>query len=369
MGPAMAINFGGFAVIVRNATLEGRFPGGVEAYAQQAPNGTFTSDGTICAVSFCVFDDASLWANKLVAGGLSDPAAASEDIAIVSGLGHLLTQSLWLKCGLRIGTDAGGASADVPLAWVIDEEPVTFSPPPGWRHTIFEVVSAHDLQQNYEVANVRQPDGTGVVIAYRHRINGRVLYVGRPSLGADDQRATYLRLQNELGRLLAMPISKSRENDLASLLDEAGALARASNDQAIEPIWVQGVAARLLGRWKLAAESLRKVTELNPSVLGAWLELTWALAKLDRLEEAEVSARRAVDIDGRSAPARGNLAGVLLQLGRPEEALPEITLAVELDPTDAIHQMLLERVRQALHHADVPAEPVPWYKRWLQSGG
>src|SRR5262245_22145462 len=200
----MAINFGGFAVVVRNATLEERFPGGVKAYAQQAPNGTYTSDGTICAISFCVFEDANLWVKRLLAGGLSDLAvAAYGDIAVVSGLGHVLTQSDWLRCGLRTVTDAEGASAEVPLACVIDEEPpLTFSAPPGWRPVNLEMVSEHDLQQNYEVANVDQPNGTGAVITYRHRVTGRMLYVGRPSLGADDQRVTYLRLQNELGRLL-----------------------------------------------------------------------------------------------------------------------------------------------------------------------
>jgi hypothetical protein len=44
---------------------------------------------------------------------------------------------------------------------------------------------------------------------------------------------------------------------------------------------------------------------------------------------------------------RGNLASVLLQRGRPEEALPVITRAIELDPADAMNQMILDQVRRA----------------------
>jgi tetratricopeptide (TPR) repeat protein len=56
----------------------------------------------------------------------------------------------------------------------------------------------------------------------------------------------------------------------------------------------------------------------------AWLELTWTLAELGRAGEAETAARRAVDINNKSAAAHANLATTLLRQGRPEEALPAI---------------------------------------------
>ena len=37
---------------------------------------------------------------------------------------------------------------------------------------------------------------------------------------------------------------------------------------------VQGMSARLAGRWEIAERAFRAVTALQPSYVGAWLELT-----------------------------------------------------------------------------------------------
>jgi tetratricopeptide (TPR) repeat protein len=116
----------------------------------------------------------------------------------------------------------------------------------------------------------------------------------------------------------------------------------------------------------MAEQSFRMVTELRPDLLDGWLELTWALAKLDRLDDAEACAKRAVEIDGSSAAAFGNLASVMLQRGNAEEALPVITRGIALDPSDTKNQMILQQVQDALRPAAEPETDVPWHKRWFR---
>jgi hypothetical protein len=355
----MAIAFGAFAVVVRNAALQRQFPGGVAAYASQAPNRTYISDGTISAVSFMVFDDAKAWITRLSAFGFSDPlATSSTDVALVHQTARCLNKTEWLNVGLRTIVDRESRSVEVPLAWLVQESPVSFSPPPGWRPiTTDGMVTQQDLQQDYDLVKVDQC-GSGVLIAYRHSPSGRIVYIGRPRVGADDL-PRYVALMDELRRLQAMPISKRREDALVSLLNDAGSVTKASDSQAWQPLFVQGVAARLLDKWTLAEQSFRAVTALDPSRINAWLELTWALATLGKVDEAEVSARRAIDIDERNEAAYGNLASVLLQSGRPEEALPVIMRALELDPGDTMNQMILEQVRQATNHVGSSSEVDP----------
>ena len=366
----MAIAFGGYAVVVKHTSLERLFPGGVAAYSAQAPNGTYASDGNICAVSFMIIDDATAWTKHLVAFGLSDPLnTPSPDIAIVDQTARRLTQNDWLKVGCRAVADASGQTTEVPLAWTVDETAVSFTPPPGWQPPTLDMMDFRDFQENYEeVVDHEQRAGSGRVIAYRDRRNGRIRYVGRPAVHVSEEHRKYQELAHRLTRLLAMPISKPRDDELPSFLNEAASLVKASDNKAWQPLFAQGVAARLLRKWTLAAESFRKVTVLNPSLLDGWLELTWALATLDRVDEAEISARRAVEINPKSAPALGNLSSVLLQLGRREEALQVITHAVELDPTDTKNQLILSRLRTRPPDIDrLPEKPDrPWYKRWTR---
>jgi Flp pilus assembly protein TadD len=112
----------------------------------------------------------------------------------------------------------------------------------------------------------------------------------------------------------------------------------------------------------LAADSFSAVTKLRPDSVDAWLELTWALASLERFDEAESSARQAVALVPDSVETLGNLASALLQRDNLDEALVTINRALEIDPSDATNQLILERIREA--QALVASAPrLPWYRR------
>ena len=48
----MAVLVEGFSVIVRKEALERNFPGGLDAYQSQLPNGTYCADEQLCRVAF-----------------------------------------------------------------------------------------------------------------------------------------------------------------------------------------------------------------------------------------------------------------------------------------------------------------------------
>jgi len=115
------------------------------------------------------------------------------------------------------------------------------------------------------------------------------------------------------------------------------------------------------------------VTELWPDELDAWLELTWALSSLDRVDEAIAAARKSVELCPESAPAHGNLASALLQGGRPEDAMPAIERALELDPAEWSYQQIREQVISAVKEGTAiegwstdEMSNRPWYKRWFR---
>ena len=277
----MAILIEATTVVIAIAALERRFPGGAAAFAAQCTNDTYRSDGKIAAVSFMVLDDAKLLVDALSKYGFSDPGSSrSEDIAVVVQGEGLLAPCGWLKVDLRPITCSDGATAGATVAWTGDEEPSTIAVHDGWRPHAYTQVSVADLNQNYDVVEVRTHDDGGAVTSYRHRLTGRLLHVGRPAPpGSIELTKRYRVLSEELGRLMTMPESTQRTAAAAELYKRATELV-ADSEPAPGVYTLQGVAARLANDWHGAESAFRTITERWPDTLNAWFELTWALSAL-----------------------------------------------------------------------------------------
>ena len=236
--------------------------------------------------------------------------------------------------------------------------------------------STHDgadcRRDDYELVKVdRHPEGRGAVVAYRHRETGRMAYVGRPALEGQPPDEGYAALRQMLATVMAMPNSRERSARAVELCDRAGALVEDTKGAERGPLMIHGIAARLASRWTIAERAFRRVTELWPEELDGWLELTWALATLDRTDGALAAAQRAVELRPDNPAALGNLASALLQNGRAKEALPVIHRALELDPSEWKNQQIRDSVQAAaaepeLEPADETEPKSPWYKRWFR---
>jgi len=363
----VALAIDGVCVVIRNAAVEARFPGGIVAYERACPNATYCSDGQICRVAFMVEADAKAFAERLTSYGFgSRRSGEASEMALIAQHFNRLQPCDWLDVDVLVSADADGHQFGVTIAWLRGDNPTTFTAPAGWKPGAWQITSGDDLRNNYEFVAAERGDG-GHVETYRHRETGQLLHVARPEISSLTSIQTrYTELWNELKSLEGRPPIAARQQAFTSFAERTTQLVKDSRGQEPGPLLLQGIAARFLKQWGLAAESARAVTVLRPDLIFGWLDLTWALVELGRLDEAESCAREAVGLDASNALALGNLASVLLQRGKVEEAFVTITRALQSDPTNSKNQLIRERIRESRDQPS-PETRAPWYRKlWGQ---
>ncbi len=93
-----------------------------------------------------------------------------------------------------------------------------------------------------------------------------------------------------------------------------------------------GVILQNLGNLEEAEISTRKAIQLNPNFSDAYLNLGSILKDLGKLQEAEVSTRKAIELNPDLAIAHSNLGNLLMDLGQLQEAEVSTRKAIELNP-------------------------------------
>ena len=76
----MAIVIEGYSVVIRNATLAARYPGGVEGYRRDCPNGSFCADEHLSRLGFMVQSDADVFVAQLAAQGAEHRVAFCDHV-------------------------------------------------------------------------------------------------------------------------------------------------------------------------------------------------------------------------------------------------------------------------------------------------
>ena len=338
----MAVVVEGFSVIVRKEALQRSFPGGLDAYLRQLPAGIYCSDEHFCCAAFMAQDDAMAHARVLVSAGLQGPLdGSSPELAIVSTAAGHHVRCNWLELQVR-WYSSDGQKIGVTVAKLPGADVTQFSVPAGWRGPAsMTLLTREDLIATYELVKVDSKGG-GSVETYRHRQTGDLIHIGRPDVV--QAQARFSELSKELGAIEEMSEAEGREA-AAVFLRRATQLVDDTARTEPGPLLLQGIAARLLGRWDVAEQAFRAVTELRPTFLSGWHDLTWALSSLGRLDEAESTARHAIMMAPDDPASLGNLASVLRDRGQLDEALAAVTRALELQPADNINEMLLDRIR------------------------
>ena len=90
-----------------------------------------------------------------------------------------------------------------------------------------------------------------------------------------------------------------------------------------------------IGKLQDAEISLRKAIELNPNYANAHCNLGNVLKDLDKLQDAEKSYRKAIELNPNFANAHYNLGNVLKDLDKLEDAEKSYRKAIELNPNFA----------------------------------
>jgi tetratricopeptide (TPR) repeat protein len=85
-----------------------------------------------------------------------------------------------------------------------------------------------------------------------------------------------------------------------------------------------------------ASAHLRRAVEIAPRFAAAWNQLGTIAYQTQRYSDAEANFRTALDVDHEAFKPLVNLGGVLLNLGRPQEAIAYNQRAVARRPNDAL---------------------------------
>ncbi len=121
----MSVLIEAISLVVTNAALERRYPGGVAGFRRDCPNHTFCTDGHLTRVGFMSLGDTRFFLGLACAAGLA-PAedGAASDIVVVDQNTGPMHPCLWLE----FGHTADG----VAICWHAARRPGKLHVPFGW---------------------------------------------------------------------------------------------------------------------------------------------------------------------------------------------------------------------------------------------
>lgn len=90
------------------------------------------------------------------------------------------------------------------------------------------------------------------------------------------------------------------------------------------------------GELDLAADLYRQSIQLHPTA-EAYTCLGWTYRNRGRLEEAIQECKKAIDLDPSYGNPYNDIGAYLLELGRPDEAIPWLEKAVKCERYEACH--------------------------------
>jgi len=308
----VAVSAIAISVVVRNATIEARFPGGMTAFARSCPNQTVCTDGIISRVGFMVQKDAQIFVNRLVAAGLTllPTETASEIALVIQGLGFFYPCD-WLQLGLFEGYHS---------LWLAGTDRGTlFIPEAELDSGIEPPIREEEFRESFEFIGLK---ANGKVEVYRHKTTGELRYVGRPFRPVRKWWQFWKRVQQP-------PV-----ND-----DDHDQMYKAACDL-IQPYFEHQLEHHPLGSY--AREQLRRGSDMLSRVLfvnpGNWTAL-WlrgmAHKCLRERDDAYRDFQRAYALEKTDPNVGRELAGICIALGRGEEAVRISREVLEKEPTDA----------------------------------
>lgn len=175
----MSVIIEAISVVIRQDTLAEKYPGGIRAYIDNAPNSTICCDGYLARIGFMDPADARAFIATLETHGmqfLQDNKAV--DIAIVDQLRGPTAPVFWLEC-------ANLTSGEISIIVAFDKrdkETGNVAMPLGWTYENslsknMTFVPTDELDDRMELLD--EEDGIEV---YRDRQTGKIHHVGRPRI-------------------------------------------------------------------------------------------------------------------------------------------------------------------------------------------
>lgn len=341
----MAVLIELFSVVVRNSTLEARYPGGLEAYRRDCPNRTFCADEWLSRIGFMVHSDAEVFMAQLAAKGLTPSRDdAAEDVALVRPVDGALRPCPWLEIGHW---------GKVAVAWLAGTKRGDLHAPAGWNaDASAECRSSDELKEQMEFVR-----SEGALDVYRDRRTGQELYTGRTARSSEQDRLRHNELYQKAGDLIKgllvlgnqevvplQPEQRQRLEDAIPLYVEVVAI-KPGNWAAM---WQLGKVYQRLDDYERAFAWFSRAHRVKPDQPDVAREASLAAMDLGRPEEAIPLCECAIKARPDDPGLRANLALAYLFSGKPSAARTISQEALARDPTDSITAQLVRIIEEVL---------------------
>jgi tetratricopeptide (TPR) repeat protein len=355
----MAVLIEGFSVVVRNADLAAKYPGGVAGYRRDCPNNSFCADEHLSRVGFMAQADAEVFVARLAEKGLTPSRKdAAEDVALVSQADGLLRPCVWLELG------QWGQAA---VAWLAGTQRGDLHAPAGWSpDRQLQPMSAEEIKRRLDFVR-----SEGNVDVYRDKTTGQELYVGRTASTSDPDKARHDQLYRQacqlidglllLGNKTPAPLDPSQRKRLEEAIPLFVEVVRI-NPGNWAAMWVLGKVYQRLEEYEDGLNWFARAHRVNPDQPDVAREASIAALELGRPEEAIPFCERAIEANPEDAGLRANLALALLFSGKPREAHAVAREALGKDPADAITARIVGVIEEVVNGT----RPCPHHARDLQ---
>lgn len=365
----MAVSAAAASVIIRNSTIEARYPGGLASFSASCPNQTFCTDGTVSRVGFMTTIDAQTFIRQLVAVGFAPTLEeAHSEIALVAQGEGFIYPCAWLQIGLFDGHHC---------AWLANTDRGNLFIPRSEQNSDIVTLSSEEFRKKYELIGLRD---NGRVEVYRHRENGEIRYVGRPyppvlrkwwqfwkkrmQFSVDGQNhdqifeTAWNLIKPYIGYQLSdAPVGNAGRKQLRQAIEMFNHILQ-FNPGNWAALWGIGIAYKCLHELEAAYTAFQRTYALERENPNVGRELAGICIALGKGEEAVRISREVMDRNPNDAGLASNHALALLIAGRVNEAEAAVEHAMSLEPEDPITRNLAKAINSV--RANRMARPNRW---------
>ena len=162
----MAVIIEAFSIIIRNSTIETKFPGGLDGYKKACPNTSLCTDGELCRVGFMTEVEISNYLKFLSENGISicDKNRRTQ-IAYVDHDGSLKWECDWIQV-----VEIEGNLSSILTGTKVNK----LVAPVGWKPGSSMIkLNTDDIEREYEYLGIENN-----VHVFKNKKSGEKFYMG-----------------------------------------------------------------------------------------------------------------------------------------------------------------------------------------------
>jgi tetratricopeptide (TPR) repeat protein len=338
----MAIAIEGYTVVGLKSRIAEEYAGGVEALSQAVPNATALADDDLWRCSFMASEDVNRFLQLLEQAGLEVRQGPNSDFVVVSECDlSVAPYCEWLEVARW---DKG------VIAWRTGTSPRKVLARQGWspEHGSGLQFPSDDDNEHLELLRL-----DGNVAVYFDKRRGCEVYVGRTQPDTEEVYKLASRvITNHFVSAGEPTLTGDAADKVRAAVADLEPIAR-ENPEAWGVYFFLGKGKLALGDLEGAYQALRRANELETETESLPRELAGLCLELGRPDEAVKVAQTAAAIKPDDFEALSNLAAAYLVAGRHTDASTTIRASLKLKPDDVTsHQ--LKRMIEAVASGTQP---------------